>query len=675
MLKKEYSWRYERHGRKIIALCLFFASITSFWFSLDVTVPADALAETADYLTEHRQFSDQYKSNFETIAASGSAEQYYGLSYPIIAMAKVAEASKDKNDLEKVKHLVDLMLDASRDLNGDGKLEWSLDQNNNPVLLHHLQAATAIAATAVVMTTTAEFRDQFKNDAERYKNFVDRDIMRYWYDKNEGKYKPNDLGSWPYIAGRIPYIGAAYGGVSEYPVWNDKTSLAGITATLMYQAGAGDFYLDLASRIGRAFRDRLHSNGEAWIWSDNVAEEYWERYGYYYENAHDTSHANREPMMMVFMFENGIVFEKSDVVKMARTLTDVIWNGSTLNPDFSNYINGSNAQFYDTPENAAVKVGTIYFGWALLGKYSAEAQRAVLALFQAVKNGKAVAQNNSSYGKVCLAGYLYWNTILPPAPQAAPLISPIGAEISQTNQSSIQVEATKVSTDSQALNSAPASINNSTAASSAEAGTATSSNASASTSTSAVPVTTGESTAPANSTAPVSPTSKTAGAVKPTEKKTPPTLSVIASPTLDITKSYINIEGDSVLADENDIYRLRIGLRDNNGKPIMKRVSVETSRPETTVGNLVLVDDEWIAEVYSGAVGETTLAVKVGDEILWRPILKFLSAENEADILNRSCYYSASICNVRHFLLKSKIKISSSYITTRTRFVNWLVRY
>jgi hypothetical protein len=117
----------------------------------------------------------------------------------------------------------------------------------------------------------------------------------------------------------------------------------------------------------------------------------------------DTSHANREPMWVVFAYEAGIGFSLSDVDRMANTLTDNIWNGSTSEPKFTNYMDGSNG---DYGTRSAWGNGNIYSGWVLTGKYSAKAQTAGVATLDAIRAGVSIpASNYTMYGKIALSGH------------------------------------------------------------------------------------------------------------------------------------------------------------------------------------------------------------------------------------------------------------------------------
>jgi hypothetical protein len=171
-------------------------------------------------------------------------------------------------------------------------------------------------------------------------------------------------------------------------------------------------YLDIATRVATGFKRRLQPKGSGWVWDEGLVA-----ISDNYAKTPDTSHANSEARLLVLNYEAGVVFTLNDVQKMANTLSDNIWNGSTSNPLFSNYINGSNSQYRTRTQ--AGQNGAVYAGWALLGKYSTKAQMAVSYLLKAIVDGKknaSIGYNATRGGKIALSGHLLRNSSTAPIP-------------------------------------------------------------------------------------------------------------------------------------------------------------------------------------------------------------------------------------------------------------------
>lgn len=373
---------------------------------------------TTDVKAQHNIYVQQYLRQIEAEARSGSAQTYYNTSYYLNGMISAVEATNNADELAKLIALIDTMIVAAKDLNGDGKLEWGsdnpaiapLDVNKRPWQLNTFQPAIPIARTAAYLLNNSAFRKKYEAKALQYVDYIDNNILKYWFDKDHGVYSAPRGKSWTFKAGRIPWADKSEGGAGGDEAWSDKASLVGAMAAAMYAATKDPFHREIAERIGRSFKARLKVAGTGWVWDADLPMSYWTRrfgYGSDYEPAHDTSHCNREPMMMVLMYEAGLVFSRDDLQRLADTLLETIWNGSLDNPMFANYINGSNKPYIGTKE--AGGVGNVYAGWCLLGRYSPRLQLVLRTTLSSIVNGKTIGQNYTPYGKVALSGHLLRN--------------------------------------------------------------------------------------------------------------------------------------------------------------------------------------------------------------------------------------------------------------------------
>jgi hypothetical protein len=341
----------------------------------------------------HLAYLEQYKDHIEANSNEGEAYAYYDFSYYLHGILSAAEATKDKNLLIDAIQYCDNMINAAEDLNGDGHEEWPELLGEYPNQLCHYQVYSPMARTAALIVNTSEFQTEFQNDANRIYDFVYDNAITYWHVEvynYQIPWMPQDLGGW-----------------GSYEIWNDKCTHFATTATFLYQVTGDSICHDIASRIATGFRRKLVPNGDGWIWDTSATlDQYDDRNTIPYV---DVSHANREPMMMVFMHEAGIEFSREDVQRMAATLTEIIWNDTLQPPHFSNYINGSNADYNNCGQPYCV--GNVYSGWVLLGKYSEKAQQILTYTLKAIDEGTSIGQNHSSYGKVALSGHLLRNAV------------------------------------------------------------------------------------------------------------------------------------------------------------------------------------------------------------------------------------------------------------------------
>jgi hypothetical protein len=364
-----------------------------------------------------KNFLSQYRIALRAQVASGNSSQYYTTAHVLNGMLSAIEATKDMALLKETVGYLDTMVRCAADHNGDGHLEWlPLDSTNMPFQLYSFQGAVPIARAAAIIMRTPAF-SAYRAAARRYVAFLDNSIVSYWFDKINGVYKVVNPATWPWLAGQIPLLRQDLGGTvspTDQAIWNDKAALLGQIAACLYAATGNLLYLDIAGRVATHFMSLLKPNGSGWIWDNKYDMSVWAAsYGENRVPQHDTDHANRDPMMMVLMYEAAVsykgspVFGVSDLRRMANTLTDIIWTRSLQTPKFANYINGAMAGYgtFDDP----TAIGTIYFGWALLGKYSPKAQAVMAATLQYVMNGGHSGQNDSIYAKIAFPGHLLRN--------------------------------------------------------------------------------------------------------------------------------------------------------------------------------------------------------------------------------------------------------------------------
>ena len=368
-----------------------------------------------NYFADVKAQLSTYSSAIGNEVVSGDSRTYYYTSYYLHGMAAAADASGDTAIMDQLIGYINQMIAQAKPLvrNGITYQEfgpWGPD--GNPWLLYTFQVTSALARTAAIIRTNPAFSNLYATQANTIIAFVNQSIYQYWFDKNVGIYA-DPSSSW--LGGDIPWVTYDQGRHgSGYTVWNDKCSHFGAMSAWMYQATGNPLYMEYATRIATSFKTHVtvQSNG-SWIWDQGIIDATVDD-GNYADNLNgspDTSHANREPMMAVAMYEAGIVFTLADLQAMALTLTGTIWNQSTSNPMFANYINGGNQGF--SGHTGAGENGYVYLGWNMLGKYSAQAQY-VLAIFwnavltQSRQNASEVG-NGTSYALVEMPGTLARN--------------------------------------------------------------------------------------------------------------------------------------------------------------------------------------------------------------------------------------------------------------------------
>lgn len=356
-----------------------------------------------DHLADLRAGLTRYGADIETEVASGDPAVYYSTSYYLHGLAAAAEASGDTAIMDTLVGYEEQMISLAKPLtrNGITYQEWGpWDVNGNPQQLDTFQGAAPLARTAAIIAGNPVFLARYPTQLADLTGFVDQSVFRYWFDKTSGIY--SDPGS-AWLGGDIPWLSTALGGWGSYVVWSDKCSHAGTMAAWMWQATGDPLYKEYATRIAQGFRSHTVTQAGCLLWDLGVVTGSYDPDNL--DGSPDTSHANREPMMVATMEEAGIEFQLADIQAMALTLTTIIWNGDAANPEFANYIDGGNRAYGVHPpwEN-----GNVYFGWNRLGKWDPMTAYAIALTDQLVQtqalSNPTLDTNGTSYGVIELAG-------------------------------------------------------------------------------------------------------------------------------------------------------------------------------------------------------------------------------------------------------------------------------
>lgn len=369
-------------------------------------VPKSPTVASSTYLSYVNADLVTYGSSIATEVASGDPATYAGTCYYITGLTSMVESTGDLPTMDTVVGYVMSMIATAQPLVRNSityQVWYPLDTNGNPQQADHFKAIAPMARLAALIHST--FASRYPTQLTTILAFINSAIFGYWFDKNTGVY--NDP-SGPYLGGTIPWLSATYGGWGTYAVWQSEATHLAIIAAYMYQATGLPIYSEYATRIGSDFKNHIQKQvGGATMWDSGIelsgaGGDPDATAGY-----EDTSHANREPWMIIALYETGIVYTLADIAGMSYIFLDFIWNQDIANPMFYNYINGSNVAYRTA---TAYQNGIIYAGWSMLAKYSDAVRYVVDKSNSLIRIGSglntSLSENNSSYGRICLSGNL-----------------------------------------------------------------------------------------------------------------------------------------------------------------------------------------------------------------------------------------------------------------------------
>jgi hypothetical protein len=384
---------------------------------LSAGLPLDALPpsgcpnspKAAQFLEDLKHEMTINQTAIEKEVASGDVSTYYFTSYYLMGLAEGAEANGDPEAMAHLVGLIDHMLASAKPVRRNNRTYnefMPLGSDGLPQQLDAFQATAPLARTAAIIRTRPEFKVKFAAAADRIVRFVDESVFQFWFDKTTGVYA-DPKGHWQ--GGSIPWLPKDLGGWGSYSSWVDKASHLGAISTWMWQATGDRRYLEFAQRIAEGFHRHVTVVDGCWIWDKGTVQI---EAGQNLHGTPDTSHANREPLMVVAMYEAGIEFTLADVQAIATTLVRKIWNQDPSNPMFANYIDGNNALY----RNAGPWTnGLLYAGWSAVGRYSTVAEGILETVYgsirtpQALSTNPSLRSNGSSYGHVAFPGVLARN--------------------------------------------------------------------------------------------------------------------------------------------------------------------------------------------------------------------------------------------------------------------------
>ena len=363
-----------------------------------------------NYLADHKAYLAKYAGAIATEIATGDASVYYATSYYLHGMAAAAEATGDVGVMDTLMGYIAQMMAQAKPLvrNGVTYQEWGpFDPTGGyPGLLNTFQATGPLARTAAIIARNPVFQARYSAQFSAIVAYVDQSIFKYWFDKQTGYYSdPN--GQW--LGGQIPWLPVALGGWGTYPAQLDTCSHLGMIATWMYQATNSPLYLEYATRVAKGFRTHITVQNGSYIWDKGIVTPAVDPDNL--DGSPDTSHANREVMMVESMYEAGIEYTLADVQAVASTWVNIIWNQSESNPLFTNYIDGGNMSYRTA---SAWQNGVFEHGWDMLGRYSAEVQRVIAISWQDIMtvyplNYSLSGDNSDSHARVLISGTLARN--------------------------------------------------------------------------------------------------------------------------------------------------------------------------------------------------------------------------------------------------------------------------
>jgi len=373
------------------------------------SMPAFFVNETAVRLDRERRiaryrsvFDEVYKKNrshFDALASKGDGHSGYYMQYVLDGTLCMYEATSDEDYLKQALSWAEAMVSKAEVIDALGTRNWrgkevsSHAESPHSSMLEDLQGSTELARAARIVLKEPGLKKKYGKRAEALKRFVKEDILRKHLDGRKSL-------KW-FISDADEYGEAL----------NDKTALLlSILSDIHLIDGEGE---ELLEKLAKSFHRRLQPYRGGLIWDKGLG---WEGH-----SSADTSHANRFPSAAIDLHRAGVVFTQDDLKGLSALLVNVIWNGSSQDPRFTNFIDGTNGPFRKRGPWAN---GRIDSGWVALGEFDPKVQalgEAVLDSILMKKRNPSLDYMNTPYGILGLSGHLAKNAR---SMKAAPSLNP-----------------------------------------------------------------------------------------------------------------------------------------------------------------------------------------------------------------------------------------------------------
>jgi len=231
--------------------------------------------------------------------------------------------------------------------------------------VHDGMILAPIARFCAAVARDASLRERYGAAAQRYLKLMETQLLPKW----QPYWRELPDGAGVYIFQDVP--AQRFPGASQP---HNQYLALGRVYIAVYCATGDPRYRERAEKMARFFKRNLRLVGGHYEWN------YWDYAGPWDEQARamahteDTSHGHIDIAFAVDAYDAGIVFDREDMQRFARTITDAMWNGSDELPRVGGRVN--------SPEGPGIQA----LDWARLGRFSTKARQIMVRMIETSDN-------------------------------------------------------------------------------------------------------------------------------------------------------------------------------------------------------------------------------------------------------------------------------------------------
>lgn len=230
-------------------------------------------------------------------------------------------------------------------------------------IVHDGMVLTPIADFCAAVAGDPDAPSKYRAAAHRYLRIMEAELLPKW--EFCWRDLPDDAGI--YTAQNDP--------AQRFPgatLPHNQYLALGRTYVALYRATGNAAYRERAAKMGHFFKRNLQLVGDHYEWK------YWDYAGPWDDSARamahteDTSHGHIDIAFAVDAYDTGIVFDRADMERFARTVNNVMWNGDEANPRVGGVVNSSKDP------------GIQALDWVRLGRFSDKTRRIMLGMIESL---------------------------------------------------------------------------------------------------------------------------------------------------------------------------------------------------------------------------------------------------------------------------------------------------
>jgi hypothetical protein len=286
----------------------------------------------------YREFESKYNDPHTGLFDRAKGSPGWTYTYPVYSYMAMYRAKKDPKWLDHTIVRIDNLIDQMREVPDwgidswtgykDGTRGWgtvTYTDQYDEFMVHDGHTSGAIAQFVRAIYADPDLHEKYKDKADHYLNTLEKNIVTKWYvnkDAKRGKeLHLREWGGWR----NLPH--------NQYLAFGTLCLILRQVSLSSYYVPTNPdfprFYMKTATEMARFFKEELRhlESKDAYLWDYRPGG-----------RREDSGHGNLDIEFVIRAYRQGIVFDKTDMERFARTFIHVLWNKDESKPEFRSHV-------------------------------------------------------------------------------------------------------------------------------------------------------------------------------------------------------------------------------------------------------------------------------------------------------------------------------------------------